>query len=240
MGITVAERIILKGRSETLKPIITQILAIYQLIENRDIGEFCGSPLDEAVKSKPQALKIKLLYYSVPAPPWKPPTPTTRFIRGNYHVPFISRSKVDWSLIKAAAGGDNGYMWGHWRATANIEKDGALAQMQIHGSSKSEAVQRLKALAALSEGRIASLGCTEEEKEGDRLTNPSLYKEMTRVYPAYFTIIHQEKVFTESSRSTLRGKYKQTKFRIPLWTDTKPKDADEIIREALRVRGSTP
>lgn len=235
-----AERIILKGRAETLKPIITQILAIYQLIENRDIGEFCGSSIEEAVCSKPQTLKIRLLYYNVAAPPWKKIQTTDRLVQATYHVPFISRTKVDWETIKTAAGGTNGYMWGHWRATANIEKDGSLAQMQIHGSSKSEAVQRLKALAALSEGRIASLSCTEEEKEGDRATNPSLFKETTRVYPAYFTIIHQEKVFTESSRSTLRGKYKQTKFRIPLWTESKPDDADELIREALRIRGSTP
>jgi hypothetical protein len=109
--------------------------------------------------------------------------------------------------------------------------------MQIHGSTKSEAEQRLKALATLSEGRIVSLSTTEEQKEGEALVNPDFYKETTRIYPAYFTIVHSEKVISEG-RSTLRGKYKKEKFRVPLWTETKPDNADAIIREALRVRGS--
>lgn len=233
-----AERIVLKGRAEMLKPIITEILAIHQLIENRDIGEFCGSALEDVVKAKPQPLKIKILFYSVSEPPWRNRRASDNFVRATYNIPFINRTRIDWATIKAAAGGSNGYMWGRYRATAGIVHDGALGQMQIHGSTESEAEQRLKALAALSEGKIVSLSTTEEKKEGESATNPNLRKETTRVYPAYFTIVHSEKVITEAGRSTLRGKYKKDKFRIPLWTESKPNDADEIIREALRVRGS--
>lgn len=232
-----SERIILKGRAETLKPIITQILALHQLIENRDIGEFCGSTLEETVRGKPQPLKLKILFYSVAAPPWKARQASDKFVRATYHVPFVQRSKIDWETIKTAAGGADGYLWGHYRATAGILHDGALGQMQIHGSTKSEAEQRLKALATLSEGKIVSISTTEEQKEGEALVNPDLYKETTRVYPAYFTIVHSEKVISEG-RSTVRGRYKKDKFRIPLWTETKPSDANELIREALRVRGT--
>lgn len=84
------------------------------------------------------------------------------------------------------------------------------------------------------------MSVAEEKKEGRRATDKLLYKEPTRVYPAYFTIIHQENIVTESNTATLSGNYKRNKARIPLWTETKPPDADEIIREALRVKGSSP
>lgn len=235
-----AERIILKGRAEMLKPIITQILAIHQLIENRDIGEFCGSTLEDIVKGKPQPLKLKVLFYSVPTPPWKPINSSDNFVRATYHVPFVARTKIDWVAIKAAAGGNNGYNWGRFRATAGIVHDGNLGQMQVHGSTEAEAEQRLTALATLSEGRIVSLSTAEEKSVTPTATSSNQRKETTRVYPAYFTIVHSEKIITETAgRATLRGNYKKDKFRVPLWTDTKPSDADEIIREALRVRGSS-
>lgn len=233
------ERIILKGRSEMLKPIITELLAIQQLIRNRDIGDFVGYPLDEYVRAKPQSLKLAVLFYSVQSPPWRT-IDATRLKSATYNVPFVDRTKVDWQFIKMACGGHNGYLWGRFRCVADIIDDGgSMRQMQVYGASEAEAEQRLKALLTLSNGTIASLSVAEEKKEGRRATDKLLYKEPTRVYPAYFTIIHQEKIVTESNTATLSGNYKRNKARIPLWTETKPPDADEIIREALRVRGSS-
>ncbi len=112
--------------------------------------------------------------------------------------------------------------------------------MKVYGGSKNEAEQRLRTLQLLTDSRIVTLSSSEEEKEGVRANNKPLYKETTQVYPAYFTIIHQEKITTESSFPTLTGNYRRSKYRIPLWTTTKPDDADEKIREALRIRGSDP
>lgn len=234
-----SERIILKGRMQMLKPLITEVLAIHQLIRERDIGEFTGYPLDEYVREKPQSFKLKILYYSVTSPPWRT-RDSSRFVRATYHVPFVNRIKIDWQTIKLACGGSNGYMWGRFRACANIvNSDGSIRPMQVYGSSEEEAEQRLKALLTLSDGTIASLVTAEEKKEGRRAADKLLYKETTRVYPAYFTIIHQEKIVTESNTALLTGNYKRNKARIPLWTDTKPPEAEERIREALRVRGSS-
>lgn len=233
-----AERIILKGRTEMLKPIITEILAIHQLIRNRDIGEYVGQPINEYARSQPKKLKLKLLFYSVQSPPWRNQDGSD-IVRATYNVPFVQRSKIDWETIKAACGGTNGYSWGRYRCTATIVDDfGSLSQMAVYGSSETEAEQRLKALATLSDGSIASLSVTEEKKVGRRATDKLLYKEATKIYPAYFTIVNQEKIVTESNIATLNGNYFRSKARIPLWTETKPPDADELIQEALRVRGS--
>lgn len=230
-----AERIILKGRPEFLKPIITEILAIHQLLENRDIGEFTGYATDEYVRAKPHSLGLKILYYSAKSPPWK--EPGIKLKRVTCDVPSVKKSAVDWTKIKAACGGANGYMWGRFRCTANLD-DGR--QMQVHGASDSEAEERLKALHALTDTKIVTLSVTEEKKEGVRAADKQLYKESTRVYPAFATIINQEKIVTESNVATLSGNYVRKKARFPLWTESKPHDVDEIILEALKVVGSSP
>lgn len=236
-----SERIVLKGKAEMLKPIITQILALHQLIENRNIGEFVGDTLEEHVRPRPQPLKIKILYYNVPAPPFESSRTNPDPKRVTCNVPFLSRTKLDWQTIKNACGGTNGYYWGRFICTANLVDDGgSVRQMKVYGGSKSEAEQRLRALQLLTDSRIITMNSTEEEKEGRRATDKHLYKETTQVYPAYFTIVHQEKVITESNLPTLTGNYRRSKYRIPLWTSTKPDDAEEKIREALRIRGSDP
>lgn len=233
------ERIILKGRSKTLEPIITEILALHQMFRNRDIGEFTGYPLDEYVRARPQSFKLKVLFYSIEAPHWKAPN-NGKLVRATYHVPFIQRTKIDWETIKQACGGNNGYLWGRFLCTCNvIDDDGSMRQMQVYGSSEAEAEQRLKALLTLSSGKIATLSITEEKKEGRRATDKLLYKDSTRVYPAYFTIVNMEKIITESNVATIGGNYVWAKARIPLWTSTKPPDCDEQIREAIRVKGSS-
>lgn len=229
------ERIILKGNSALLKPLITEILAFHQILRDKDIGEFVGQTINEHVRAAPQALKLKVLFYSVQSPPWK----AVNLVKATYNVPFINRSKMDWSTIKAACGGANGYEWGRFRTTANItDSSGNIRQMQVYGASESEAEQRFRALLTLSEGTIVTLSTAEEKKIGKRATDKQLYKESTRVYPAYATIIHSEKIITESHNATLNGNYYRSRGRVPLWTVTEPPDATETFREALRVRGS--
>lgn len=168
------ERIVLKGKAEMLKPIITQILALHQLIENRDIGEFTGYPIDEFVRHKTQKFKIKILFYSVPNPPWR--GKEGKFVRETYDIPDISRANIDWGKIKLACGGKNGYMWGRFRCTINLDNG---SQIVVHGGSKPEAEERARAFLALSEGKLATMTHAEEEKEGVRATDKLLYKETT-------------------------------------------------------------
>ncbi|MBD1899261.1 hypothetical protein NDI44_08655 [Trichocoleus sp. DQ-A3] len=231
-------RIVLKGRTQLLKPVITEILAIHQLVESLDMGQFVGYPWEEFVKLKRQTpLCLDIVWYSVPVPPWKKRNKSDRFVRASYAVPDIKRSALDWEQIKTAAGGKNGYSWGRFRATANLSNGG---QMQVHGGSENEAEERLKALLSLSTAEIVTLSTTEEKKEGRRAVDKKLYKETTRVFPAYFTVTNREKVITESNLSTLEGDFHETQGKINLWTEEAPPNLREIIAEVLRVRGANP
>ena len=170
-----------------------------------------GDTLEEHVRPRPQPLKIKILYYNVPSPPFEISKNNVNSKRVTCNVPFMSRTKIDWEAIKTACGGKNGYSWGRFLCTANLVDDGGnIRQLKVYGGSKSEAEQRLRALQLLTDSKIVTLNSTEEEKEGRRATDKGLYKETTQVYPAYFTVVHQEKVATESNLPTLTGNYRIT------------------------------
>jgi hypothetical protein len=153
---------------------------------------------------------------------------------------------LDWEVIKEAAGGSNGYNWGRFRCTANLDNG---RQMKLHAATKEEAEKRLKALAALSTAKILTISITEEKKEGRRKQYQTLHKKNTKVYPAYFCVVNSEKILVESDRqrkekipglkSTLAGDFRrQRTVKIPLWVEKEPELCKDIIKEALRVRGS--
>jgi hypothetical protein len=64
------EEIILSGAEETLKPIIALLIGIHQLIENRDIGDVVGMPLEEFVRAQPHTVKLSIFWYPNSKPPF--------------------------------------------------------------------------------------------------------------------------------------------------------------------------
>jgi hypothetical protein len=239
------EEIILSGTEETLKPIITLIIGIHQLIENRDVGDIVAFPIHEFLRAEPPSVKISVFFSPNKEPPFrnKPGKPR---VEPYCNIPDIDIRKLTWANVKLAAGGTNGYKWGRFRATANLSNK---RQMQVYGGDEKEAEKRLLALAELSKATILTLTVAEEKKVGRRATTKTLYKETTQVYPAYFCVIKNEKIVTESEReqypvnSGIKGKIagdfrRVATKKIPLWTVKEPPNTKAIIKEALRVRGS--
>ena len=61
------KRIILRGNTKLLRPVITQLLAINQLLESKDIGSYYGIPVttfQDVYKFHPQ---VKLMFYQIKA-----------------------------------------------------------------------------------------------------------------------------------------------------------------------------
>ncbi|WP_375470984.1 hypothetical protein [uncultured Nostoc sp.] len=239
-----SEDIILSGTEETLKPIIALLVGIYQLIENRDVGDIVAMPLIERVLAEPQTIKLTIFFHPNKYPPFT-------YKKGQHqlkpycNIPDIDLRKLTWSNIKTAAGGVNGYTWGRFLATANMSN---RRQMQVYGGSEKDAQARLLALAELSKAKILTLSVTEEKKAGRRATNKLLYKPTTRIYPIYFSVINNEKLLVEGERELrqkgvkgqLAGDFKRRKTKkIPLWTTKEPPNTKDLIKEALRVRGTT-
>ncbi len=239
-----SENIILSGTEETLKPIIALLIGIHQLIENRDVGDIVAMPLRDQIRAEPQTVKVTIFFNPSKEPPFKR-KPGQPELKPYCNIPDVNLTKLTWNNIKKAAGGKNGYNWGRFLATARMSN---RRQMQVYAGSEKEAEERILALSDLSKAKILTLSITEEKKTGERAPNKLLYKETTRIYPTYFSVINNEKILVEAGREAnqkgikgqLAGNFRrQTTKKIPLWVEKEPPNTKDLIREALRVRGSS-
>lgn len=234
-----SENIRLVGTKQEIEQALLTILNIREQIENRDIGDFVGIPLEEYVKAKPHTIKLTIFYSSNPLPPFRSRR-GEKVVTPIYNVPDVNRGLLNWENIKRLAGTGNGYMWGRFRAIANLDNG---RQMQVYGGSERAAETRLKELLQLSTAKILTLTVSEEKREGKRAQGMLMEKRNTRVYPIYFTVISTKKVQDETTRqyrkiATTQGAFiRQHTPKIPLWVDREPSNAKDLIRESLRNRG---
>jgi hypothetical protein len=240
------EKFIVNTSQSQAKSLLTEIIAIRKLIEHRDVGDIVAESVYDFVRASPHTIRLTIIYYSRKYPPYA--RRGTR--KAIYNIPDISRASANWSIIKAAMGGENGYTWGRYRATANLDNG---RQAVVYGGSDSEAVTRLKALLKLSTAKTLTLKVTEEKKEGLTNTDKILYKPSIRMYPAYFSILSSQKIINESNKEltlpfgtkndNLSGTFSRKKtVKIPVYPSKEPSYVKEFIREMLRDRGivSTP
>jgi hypothetical protein len=125
--------IILSGNEETLKPIITMCMALAQFFNDRDIGQFVGSPLEDNARAHPHSLRMKLIWYSKKSPPYTN-SMGIRMIKAEYQIPDVNHSSIDWNILKQAMGGSDGYMWGRFVATVKLDNG---RQMQCSNRARS-------------------------------------------------------------------------------------------------------
>lgn len=236
-----SEKIRLSVNRANLNEVVSTILSIQRLIENRDIGDIVATPVSDFFRANNNLIKITVVWYNAKEPPYYGTLGYKRQ-KITYNIPDITIANLDWQRVKQACGGNNGFLWGRFRATANLDNG---RQMQVYGGSEKEAETMLKSLLTLSKAKITTLSIAEEKKEGLRATNKKLYKETTRVYPAYFSVINTQKIFVESGRelanltNSTQGTFRRSRVeKIPLWVEKEPRNYQATIREAIRVRGS--
>lgn len=226
------EKITLAGPEDVLRAQLPAVLANHQVMESRDIGQFVGDTLDDYVRPRPfEGIRLKFHMYSVKSPPYTR-RGTARLVRVTVTVVDVDRVKLDFDKLRAACGGLNGYLWGRWRAHAILTNNQSLT---VYGGTKDEATDQLKRFLTLSDQEIKTISCTEEIKEGERLRNPKMYKDTTRVYPGHVTIINRERLLAlDRGHRSREGNYIDKKARIDLWRSVKPPNFEQVIQELLR------
>lgn len=239
------DSIILTGGVDLLRSTLPIVLAIRQMLQDKDIGEIvCDTLIDSVKKVVAPNIVLNIIFYSNQ----KPPFTRKGYKRVVAKIPHVRKSSLKWETIKAACGGINGYMGGRFRATANLSTG---RQMQVFGGTEKEATQQLTRLQKLSESKITTLTCSEMKGVGYGAKGDILYKDAARMYPAYCTIINTEKIQDELRRekqSELLAEKQKTKSslglftrvktrKIPLWTDKAPDWFTEEVNEAFLNRG---
>ncbi|MBF2016295.1 MAG: hypothetical protein IGS23_14040 [Rivularia sp. T60_A2020_040] len=236
-----SEKIKVTTRSVFENSVISEILGIRELIKNRDVGDIVASPLPEYARANPFELKITIYLFPVKEPPFY----KVGYVRPYINIPEIKRNNLNWTTIKKIAGGSNGYMWGRFRCTVNLDNNRQLA---VYGATDKEAEERVNQILEIITPKELTRSISEEKKRGQRKDGKPLFKESTRIYPGYFTVVSSKKVSDEFEREkltnneklkpTISGKFKRHKTeKIPLWVKNEPKNANEIIQESLRNRG---
>lgn len=225
------EKILLAGPQNLLKPVIVQTLTQHQLIEGRDVGQLVGMPVAEYVRADPLTLRLNIELYNKRKPPYNYGR-NQEVVRASFSIPNVSRAKIDWGRIKQVCGGPNGYLWGRFWACATLKSG---RKIKIYAATVDEAKERVLSALQLTEDELNTLNFGEEPREGSRRTNPRLFKETTRVYPAYCTILNRELQHRiDVGRPTTRGNYIDRKYRFDLWLDRKPEDFEESLQELFR------
>lgn len=237
------EKIILSVGAMDWKPMVANAIANRQVIMNRDVGDIVALPAEDylktkAIRAQPLILRLTITFFSQAQPPFNR-VQGINFVRAIYNIPDVRREVLDWTTIKNACGGSNGFLWGRFRATASLDNG---RKMAVYGSSETNAKNLLETLAKLSTAKITSVTVSEELRQGLRAENKKLYKETTRLYPGYFSVLNEKKILNEallegSYTGTLIGNFKrQSTPKIPLWVQKEPSNTKALIVEALKDR----
>ena len=217
----------LKGKTQVLKSQMTSLIALNQLLGDKDLGTFVGYPTTEYGDVSRGPYKLIVRFEVKERPPWRSdesvwtPRPT-------YQIPNVNQSKINWETIKRACGGDNGYLWGHWRAYGKFDE----GRMYVFGDTQNSAKNRLLELAELSKSKLERITYSDI-----RVVDNSIdYKlrNSQRVYPAYFTVINHN--YDKDKVQPGKNPPKAKSVRIPLYTDKEPIGIKEEITAVLNSK----
>jgi hypothetical protein len=251
------EIFLLVGRPNDLISQASLLLAIRQLVENKDIGTFLGESYEDKViyQVPTDSLSIQVHYRLVQTPPWESykiwehPKLIGRnsLPRPCVTIPNVDKSiATNWNLIKSTAGGPRGYLWGPYYAVARlINKKGDYISkggvMKVYGASEAVAEQRLEAFMKLTNYKnYTTTSGREVQDKGVRAKDKGLQKPEIRVYPAFYVIHNSrlvqrvnEQVATQGrkGRSTKAGKKLSKTRKIPLWWDAVSPEVQLIINQ---------
>lgn len=222
-----AQKIVLAGNERTLMPAISSIITTHQLLDQKDVGQIVGSPVEEYYQRKPGDLELIVKFYSSQTPPLS----RTNLVQATYKVPEVLRSKLDWEKIKAACGGSAGFMYGPCRMTCHLDTG---SNMAIYAASHLEAEQLLDRLLSLSQAEKTYCVEGKEVDGGNRSAADGNLKKIVKLYPYSATVIHARKTADPAlGRKRLsdgeRVVYRKAVF--PLWTDSKPPNFDALIND---------
>ena len=218
------------GNRQQIENQIIQGLNQHQQVWNRDVGQIIGEPLIESVRRPPFDLVLRILFRSVPRPVWKHPD-GTQAKRVQITIPALKIAKLDWSTVKNAVGGVNGYVWGRFRFEARLEDENKI---RFYAATEEEGEALLAKILTLVNPGLLTLNIVEEKKDGARLKYPALYKTPTRVYPAMLTLINQEKIASQDvGKQSTKGTYLNRRYLLPLYTNTAPEEFEQIKQEIL-------
>lgn len=226
------QKYILAGPQQLVKAELASSLADYDRMESKDLGQvFAISASDFIARAAPLKLYIKLEFE---------PVDGGRRGEASYQIPNPKISLLDnYDTIRAACGGANGYMWGHFKGVGRLSSGHNL---EVYASTREGALSRLEAFASLSDDDLLTVDVTEEIPSKRRDTVKMLKKPTLQIKPVRMRLINRE-YFDQpkpNARASKKGYYLPKTAILSLRSASKPADWNQRIAEILRGPVSSP
>jgi hypothetical protein len=211
------EKIVLIGGQDTIANTIQTTLAQHRLINNRDLGQLVGQPVDDWMRATPKQRSMIVAFADKDRPPYlKANNVRTKF--AYYTIPD-PKPGLSWQQIKAAA---KAYNWGKYRCTANLSNQ---RQMAVYGSTADEAEEKLRELLALSNAEIVTLSISQERDRPSRIK-----KDTRRMWPQHATLLVRKPTVDSNKGRFVNGEIVSEKVvRFELWTETEPRSFKDVV-----------
>lgn len=204
------EKIILAGEEKFIRPQILTTLSNHRLLHNRDVGQWVGNPVDDAIRAKFLNRKLVIVFRDKETPPYYLPG-GKRCRTAEYSIPD-TRAGLSWKDIKAAA---SPYMWGPYLLTAKLDNG---RQMQVYGANKQAAQKKLEQLLKLSTAKAIKINGSD-----DILVNARNKKPPTKMYPSFGSVLIRAKSRDNEGRTNLQGQiFDEKLIKFDLYTKEAP------------------
>ncbi|MBP0016250.1 MAG: hypothetical protein J7647_01680 [Cyanobacteria bacterium SBLK] len=233
------ETLVLAGNEESLKTQATTVMAVHQLLENRDLHRLHDRRKANELPAKPpkSTLTLKIQYYPLPDKPFSRTRWETEgkdenlWTEPDIKIPFVDPSKLTWAKIKRLAGGTVGFNFGKYAARGKL----GGRPITVFGATEADAVNWLESLAELSEAELTGLysGGRRRKTPNPRDNAFDEQYKTVRVYPAFATITAQ-RLTPGKGRASLQGEFSLYQQAIDLWTPDEPLFTKEKLDDAKR------
>ena len=222
------EKFVLEGKEELLRPTILNTINLYEVTEDRDIGQYVGYPLAvELRRSDISNVTLKITYRAKQTPPYID-LQGKQLALYEVSIPNVPRSHLDYDKIRKAAGGSAGLEWGRFKAIARFENKRSIVAFGDSSASARANVMRFIELTASNE--IKGLTINELTEEGQRATGQPFHKSPITLYPAKMTILVKIPATDKTNVSaSFDSTFHKRQARIPLWMEIAPPDFSETI-----------
>jgi hypothetical protein len=210
------------------------LMALNRQLARYDIGGLLGMPVNDYLRNYPSdsvsavfRLKTKPKSYDEP------------MLYKTVRVPFVAISKLDYSRIWNACGGNDGLEYGPIGCRAKIGKGediNKLYEVVSFGPNESSAkanVQRFLDFSSLDVKKF-----TYNKSEWENISDTSL-NDTYKIYPCSFSILNTKLSTADRKGQLTSGGYKKSaKARILLRGETAPPEFDEIKQNLLQLINS--
>lgn len=204
------EKILLVGEEKLIRPQIISTLTQHRLLHNRDVGQWVGQPVDDAMRAKFLNRKLVIVFREKEFPPYRMPG-GKRCKQAIYSIPD-TRPGVTWKDIKAAA---SAYMWGPWLLTAKLDNG---RKMQIYGATKKDCEKKLQQLLKLTTAQVLKSNVSQEV-----VGNARNKKKATKMYPCFASVLIRARSSDTEGRTNMRGEvFDEKVIKFELYTPNPP------------------